>query len=158
MAKKTGDKPNLRSVDGGKGKGGDKEDAAQLKAKELANRAANGDKEALKALEKIVVCFERWKKAIGDQKDVNRKAKELEGAADATFENAIEQALPASPDHNAIFEKLRVVESTYQEQKDATAEANEMRTNASDKVKAASGKLERATQDGAQMTIPGTGD
>lgn len=158
-------KPDLKAVPGGKAKdkakgGGKKggEDAAQLKAKELAKRAADGDKDALGALEKIVVSFERWKKALGDQKEVARKAKEMEGAADATFENAIEHPLPTHVDHLAILAKLSEVESAYQEQKDATAEATEMRSSAADKVKAAAGKLERATQDGAQMTIPGTGE
>jgi hypothetical protein len=133
-------------------------DNAKLKADELADRARNGDVEALKALEKIVVCFERWKKALGDQREANRKAKEIEGAAEATFQNAIEAGLPTNADPNAIFEKLRSVESTYQEQQDAHAKAVELRTEAAEKVKKAAAKLERATQDGAQMTIPGVED
>ena len=147
------------------GKGGDnlvklkpgsksQKDDAPLKAKELAEKAKNGDPDALKALEKIVTCFERWRKALVDQKEANRKAKELEGAAQATLENAIEAGLPANADGNAVFEKLRAVESAWQEQKDAGLAANELRDVASKKVKEAAGKLERATQDGAQVTLP----
>ena len=51
---------------------------------------------------------------------------------------------------------LREVESAWQEKKEAGAGANLIRSEASDKVKEAAGKLERAAQDGAQMTIPGT--
>ncbi len=146
------EKPNLKAVPGGKGK----VDAATLKAKELAKLAAAGDTNALGALEKIVVTFERWKKALADQKEINRKAKELEAGAEAGFENAVEAGLPTSATPGQILEKLRSVESAYSEQKDAGHEATEMRTGASEKVKAAASKLERATQDGAQMTIPGT--
>ena len=137
-------------------KGDDKiADVIPLKAKELAQRAAGGDKDALKALEKIVVSFERWKKSLGDQREANRKAKELEGAAQATFENAVEAGLPSHPDANDVHDKLRGVEAAWQDQKEAGAEASELRSDAADKVKKAAGKLERATQDGAQMTIPG---
>ncbi len=129
---------------------------AQLKARELAKRAAEGDPDALKALEKIVVCFERWKKTLADQKEANRKAGEIEGAADATFENAVEQGMPDPPSDKAILAKLQAVETAWQEQKDAATEAGTLRNEAKDKVKAAAGKLERAAQDGAQMTLPGT--
>lgn len=141
---------STKDSDGGKGGA-----VIPLKAKELAQRSADGDEGALGALEKIVVTFERWKKALGDQREVNRKAKEVEGAARATFENAIEAGMPSHPDANDVHDKLRSVEHAYQEQKEATAKAVEMRNEASDKVKKAAAKLERATQDGAQMTIPG---
>jgi len=133
-------------------------DNAKLKASELADRARNGDADAMKALEKIVVCYERWRKTLGDQREVNRKAKEIEGSAEATFQNAIEAGLPSNPDANDVFEKLRTVESAYQEQQDAHAQASELRSEAAEKVKKAAAKLERATQDGAQLTIPGVED
>ena len=131
---------------------------AQLKAKELAKRAAAGDPDALKALEKIVVCFERWKKALADQREVNRTAKELEGGRAAAFENAVEEGVPTNPNMDQVWGKLRLVEEAWQEHKEAIAKAAEMRTAAAEKVKKRGGELERAAQDGAQMTIPGTDD
>lgn len=135
---------------------GDGDNVVPLKGKELARRAAEGETDAQKAMEKIVVSFERWKAALGQQRDVNRKAKELEGGAAASFENAVEAGLPANADANAVFEKLRTVEAAWEEQKEAIAKSIEMRGEAAEKVKKAAGKLERAAQDGAQMTIPGT--
>ncbi len=131
-------------------------DNAQLKGKELAKRAADGDPDAAKALEKIVVSFERWKKLLGDKKDIDRQAKELEGGASASFENAVEKGLPSNPDANDVHDKLREVEQSWQAQKEAIAKASEMRSAIAEKVKKAAGQLERASQDGAQLTIPGT--
>jgi len=131
-----------------------KRDAAQLKASELRRLADGGDVGALDALETIVVTFERWKKAGSEQKEVSRMARELEAGAEAGFENAVEAGLPTNATPEQVLEKLRTVESTYQEQKEAGARAQEMRSIASDAVKAAAGKLERATQEGAQMTLP----
>lgn len=136
----------------------DNDNVVSLKARELAKRAAEGDADALKALEKIVVTFERWKAALGKQRDVNREAKELEGGAQASFENAIEAGLPSNPDANDVHGKLREVEQSWQSQKEAIAKASEMKSEAAEKVKKAAGKLERAAQDGAQLTIPGTDD
>lgn len=150
---------------GGAKKGGSKkkddkpkESQADLKAKELTERAKSGDPEALSALSKIVVSFERWKKALADQRQANSDAKELEGGADAAFENAVEQGLPVNADANAVFKKLQAVEMAWQEKKEAYEEAAQIKSAAADKVKRAAGILERATQDGAQLTIPGTGE
>lgn len=134
----------------------DNDTAAQLKGKELARRAAEGDPDAAKALEKIVVSFERWKKLLGDKKDIDRKAKELEGGAAASFENAIEAGLPSNADANDVHAKLRGVEKSWQAQKEAIQQASLMRSEIAEKVKKAAGKLERASQDGAQLTIPVT--
>ena len=134
----------------------DNDNAAQLKGRQLAKRAAEGDPDAAKALEKIVVSFEQWKKLLGDKKEIDRKAKELEGGAAASFENAIEKGLPSHPDANDVHDKLRECEVSWQAQKEAIAEASEMRSAIAEKVKKAAGKLERASQDGAQLTIPGT--
>lgn len=131
-------------------------DAGPMQGKELVKRAIEGDEGARKALIKFHTCFERWKKALGDQREENRKAKELEGAAQAALENAMEAGLPANADSNAVFEKLRLAEQHWQEWQDAKAEAAQMRSDAADVVKKRAGELERAASDSAQLTIPGT--
>ena len=139
-------------------KAADNDNVVSLKARELAKRASEGDTDALKALEKIVVSFERWKAALGKQRDLNREAKELEGGAAANFENAVEAGLPSNANANDVHDKLRGIETSWQAQKEAIAQAAEMKSGAAEKVKKAAGKLERASQDGAQLTIPGVED
>ena len=147
-----------------KPKGGAKDEAGPgpeaLKAKVLAQRAADGDEDAQKALVKIVTCFEKWKQALAKQREVNRKAKEIEGGAEAAFENAIEEGRSATLDQGAqkdeAWDKLLRVEGLWMERKDAIAEADELRKAAAEEVKKRGGELERAAQDGAQLSIPGT--
>lgn len=126
-----------------------------VNAKELAGRAKNGDVGALHVLERIVECHESWKKAVGLQREAGRQAKELVSAAGATVDNAVEQGIPSNPSHEEALGKLRLVEQAYQAQKEALAHAAELKSAATDKVKAAAAELENATQDGLQMTIPG---
>jgi hypothetical protein len=131
-----------------------KDDAgARLNAEQLAKAAKDGDPQAFKALQKVVVCFEKWRKALDKAKDAKAKADELEGGAEAAFENAIEEPLPATADGNQVFGKLQNVEKHWQEVKDARAEATELRAEAKEKVKKAAKALEKATEDGAQLTL-----
>lgn len=121
----------------------------------LVERANNGDAAALSALGEIVNGFLRWKKAIDSQKEVRREASAIEAAASAVFENAVEGGLPTKEDIIAIKEKLYSVEAAWQEQKEAIARASGMREAAGDAVKLAAEKLEKASVDAAQLTLPG---
>lgn len=147
-------KPKLKAV-GGRGPGRPRkvEEAARLKASELEKRAADGDKQALKALANVVKGFENWRKALADQRELKRAASEKEGEANASFENVIEEPLPASAGPNEIYQKLSNVEHSWQARKEAYDEAALMRERASEKVKKWADKLEDSVKNAAQLTL-----
>lgn len=121
----------------------------------LMERAENGDAGALSALVGIVDGFGRWKKAIDAQKEVRREAAAIEAAASAVFENAAEMCLPAKEDMAAIKENLYMMKAAWQDQKEAVAKSSVMREMAGEVVKTAAKKLEKASSDAAQLTLPG---
>lgn len=171
-------KGQLKAIDGGKSKRGKKGASAEriaavkdhlekeghpatLKARELAKRAEAGDQTALDAMTKIVVTFESWRKAIGKRLDEGKAIKTLVGAAESRFAAAVEASPPADATEQWLandwpLEKLKSVESVWQELKEAEAEAEERMAKANDDVRKAAKALDRAMVDGAQLTIPGT--
>ena len=135
----------------------DREKSVELHAKELAERAAGGDLDALKAMEKIVVSFERWKKALFNQASEGEACRKLVGTAESVFANKVEEAMPedaTAADWPMV--KLRGIEVSRQDLCEAKSERDERMTTARDVVKKWGSALERAMRDGAQLTIPGT--
>ena len=129
--------------------------APKMNARELAERAANGDTSALSALEKVVSGFERWRKVLADQRDENKACAELVGGREAALAHVIEEAKPVdSTASDWPIQKLRGVEVAWQDLQEAKAEATERRNAANDKVRKAGKALDRAMQDGAQLTLP----
>lgn len=130
--------------------------AVELKADELRVLAAGGDAVALDAMTKIVATFEKWKRALGVQRDERAACAALVGAAEAKLGNAVEEAQPVDAGEDWPLIKLRAVESAWQDLTEAKAEATERNSVAMDRVRKLGSALERAVQDGAQLTIPGT--
>jgi hypothetical protein len=129
--------------------------AIDLRAKELAARAAGGDLDAVKAMERIVVSFERWKKALATAREERDATSRIVGAQEAAFGNAIEAPLESGSTAEAE-DKLRRVEVAWQDLTEAKAERDERNATASDDVKKWANTLERAMREGAQLTLPGT--
>ncbi len=130
-------------------------DLLPIQAKELQKRAENGDRQALEALGKIASCFERWRMRVATERKTRRHAKKLEASAAATFENAVEAGLPTNATADDVSRKLASVEQAWQARVEAEAQAGELNKEASKLVKQAAAALDRAMQEGAQLTLPG---
>jgi len=130
--------------------------AVPLKAEELQALAAGGDASALEAMTKIIATFEKWKRALGEQRQERQACAALVGAAEAKLANVVEESPPMDATLEWPTLKLRAVEATWQDLTEAKAEAHERNSTAMDRVRKLGSALERAVQDGAQLTIPGT--
>ena len=92
---------------------------------------------------------------VATERETRRHAKELEASAAATFENAVEAGLPTNATADDVSRKLASVEQAWQARVEAEAQAGELKKEASELVKQAAAGLDRAMQEGAQLTLPG---
>lgn len=128
------------------------EDAAKT-VTELKERAENGDKDALAAVEEIVTNFNAWKQAIESKKKVAGECKEQLEKEEAAFTSAVEESLPANATKEKIVGKLHLVEERWQELQDVRTLTAERKKEAAEEVKTWAEKLDRSIKDSAQLAL-----
>ncbi len=142
MSKKSDDESNVVDVDFTK------------TTEDLAKRFKDGDVDAGKALEEIVINYGQWRSAKSECVRVGKETKEKVTMQEAEMGTAIEASLPASPSKPQIQGKLETVESAWQELQEAKSERVEEQKRTKENLKTWDKKLNEAITHSAQLTLP----
>lgn len=125
--------------------------------KDLAQRFKDGDVDAGKALEEIVINYGQWRSAKSECVRVGKETKEKVTMQEAEMGTAIEASLPAAPNKGQVLGKLESVERSWSDLQEAKAERVEEKRRTSENLKTWDKKLNEAITHSAQLTLPQVG-